>query len=126
MSVKTQMDVEMESENVTPEECVENAMDCRRICLETAPYCLHKGSVHAEEKHLSLLFLCAQTCQLAADFVTARSALQAQACALCAEVCEACGRASARFSGDAQMEKCAAACGECARTCALMATEVEI
>ncbi len=49
--------------------CIQNCLDCHRICTETAAHCLHMGGPHAEAAHIRLLLNCAQICAASADFM---------------------------------------------------------
>jgi hypothetical protein len=106
------------------EDCIENCMECHRVCLETLQYCLHMGGKHAELAHIRLLTDCAQICQISADFMIRGSELHEEVCAACAEVCARCGDNCRLIEADdVQMQECAEMCARCAESCAEMAGE---
>lgn len=103
------------------EQCIQNCLDCYRICLETISYCLEKGGKEAEPAHVRLLLDCVEICRTSAGFMIRRSDLHPETCAACAVVCEACAEACEAFRGDAQMTACAEVCRRCAESCRRMA-----
>jgi voltage-gated potassium channel len=109
----------------TPEmqQCIQNCLDCHRICVETAQHCLTLGGSHAEAKHIQTMLDCAQICQTSADFMLRGSAMHGRTCGVCAEACDACAADCDRFAGDdIMMKACADACRRCAESCKQMAT----
>ena len=105
------MDAEMER-------CIQNCLECHRICLETIPHCLGMGGVHAAPMHIRLLQDCAQICQTSADFMIRGSNLHIYTCAACAEVCDRCADDCERIDkNDGQMKACADLCRRCAASC---------
>jgi hypothetical protein len=115
---------QQEKVNHNIEDCIENCVDCHRVCLETIQYCLRMGGEHAEEKHIRLLTDCAQICQISADFMIRGSELHHETCAACAEVCGRCADdCTALGADDEQMQECAERCVRCEESCAEMAGE---
>lgn len=98
-------------------QCIENCLQCHRVCVETLAYCLQKGGKHAEAKHLRLLMDCAEICQTSANFMLRGSELHTRTCFACAEVCERCADACARMGDDATMKACEDMCRRCADSC---------
>lgn len=103
------------------EQSIQNCLDCYRVCLQTATYCLQMGGKHAAPEHIKLLLDCAEICQTSAGFMLRYSDLHGQTCAVCAEVCEQCAESCRQFEGDAQMKACAEACRRSAESCRQMA-----
>ena len=101
--------------------CIEECLDCHRICVETTQYCLNKGGKHAQAEHIRAMLDCAQICATSADFMLRGSDLHVHTCAACAEVCDACAESCERMGDDAQMKRCAEACRACAASCREMA-----
>jgi hypothetical protein len=101
--------------------CIQNCLDCHRICLETTTHCLHKGGQHAEAAHIRLLLDCAEICQTSANFMIRNSPLHGFTCRACAEICERCAVDCERFPDDTQMQECAQLCRRCAESCQRMA-----
>ena len=103
------------------QKCIDNCLDCYRICTETANHCLTLGGAHADAKHIRLLLDCAEICQTSADFMLRSSDFHARTCAVCAEICKRCGDDCVRLGqGDGLMKACAEACRRCAETCQKM------
>jgi hypothetical protein len=105
-------------------QCIQNCLDCHRVCLETVAYCLQKGGKHADPKHLRLLMDCAEICQTSANFMLRGSELHTRTCFACAEVCERCEASCASMGDDATMKACADACRRCAESCRKMSSGV--
>jgi len=102
--------------------CIQECLQCHRICLETVTHCLHKGGQHAEAAHIRLLLDCVEICQTSANFMLRGSELHTRTCGVCAEVCERCARSCEQIGGDEQMQACAEACRRCAESCQHMAS----
>ncbi len=51
------------------EECIQNCLDCYRVCLEMVTHCLQMGGRHAEASHIRLLLDCVEICRTSADFM---------------------------------------------------------
>ena len=107
--------------NADMERCIENCLECHRICEETATYCTTMGGNHAEPTHLRLLRDCAQICITSADFMLRSSDLYSQVCGVCAQVCQRCAESCEQFGDDVQMKECAEICRRCAESCRQMA-----
>lgn len=106
------------------QECIDNCLQCYRVCLETAMnHCLEKGGKFVEPEHFRLMLNCADICRTSADFMLSRSPLCAQTCAVCAEVCDACAESCDRLG---EMEECARICRLCAESCRDMAGATHI
>lgn len=101
--------------------CIQNALDCSNICLQTVNHCLGLGGEHAEVSHIRLLLDCAEICQTSANFMNRHSDHHADTCRICADVCHACAE-SCRALGDEDMSRCADACDRCAASCEAMAS----
>jgi hypothetical protein len=103
------------------QQCIQNCVDCHRICLETPAYCLQQGGKHAEASHIRLLLDCTEICHTSADFMIRGSSFHAKTCGVCATICEACARNCEGMGDDAQMKRCAEVCRTCAESCRQMA-----
>lgn len=112
--------------NEQMQSCIQECLDCHRVCLETITHCLEKGGRHAEPDHIRLLTDCAEICQTSANFMLRGSDLHPMTCEVCAEVCAECADDCERFDGDAQMQNCAAACRSCSEMCQTMAEEAGV
>lgn len=102
------------------EQCIQNCLDCARICMETLTYCHEQGGKHAEPAHLKLLMDCSEICQTCAHFMLRGSQFHPQLCAVCAQVCTQCAESCGQFGGDAKMQACAEVCRRCAESCRQM------
>lgn len=100
---------------------VEVINHCADTCQATLGYCLEHGGRHAEANHVITMMDCIDSCRLSAAYILRGSELVAQACALCAAVCQHCADHCLTFPGDAAMKRCAEACERCADHCRGMA-----
>jgi len=115
-------------ETRTPEEphlapemqaCINECLDCHKICLSTAMnHCLDAGGARVEPHHFRLMTNCAELCQTSANFMLSNSPLHAAVCGVCAQVCEACAHSCDEIEG---MAECAIQCRKCAESCRKMA-----
>jgi hypothetical protein len=97
---------------------IQEALRCHAVCLATAmTVCLETGGEHVKPQHFRLMMDCVAACQFAADMMAHKSQFHRQACALCADICEACANDCEQMDG---MEECVAACVSCAKTCRAM------
>jgi len=104
--------------------CIEICLDCHKACLETIPYCLQQGGMHAEANHIRLMMDCAEMCQISANFMLRGSDLHEFTCAACAEICGRCAADCDRMSDDLRMAACAEECRRCADSCRKMAHQM--
>jgi hypothetical protein len=118
--------METSAMNEPMQACIQECLDCHRICLETMVHCLEQGGRHAEADHIRLLLDCAEICQTSANFMLRGSDLHPMTCEVCAEVCAECADSCESFDGDARMQNCAEACRSCAESCQTMAEEVGV
>jgi hypothetical protein len=103
-------------------ECIQNCLDCYRICVETTHHCLTLGGKHAEARHIGLMQACAEICRTSAAFMLHGSEFHNRTCGVCAEVCRACEQSCSKMAeGDATMTQCADICRRCAESCQRMA-----
>ena len=106
------------------EQCIDECLNCHRVCLETVQYCLQQGGKHADPRHITTLLDCAEICQTSANFMLRGSELHGRTCAVCAEVCARCAQSCEEMGDDEQMRACAEACRSCAESCRQMANAV--
>ena len=100
--------------------CVQDCLDCFRICNETTIRCLDLGGKHSESEHLNLLMDCARICNTNAEFMLRNSTYYPQTCGLTADICDECADTCDRFDDDF-MKECASVCRRCAESCREMA-----
>jgi hypothetical protein len=99
------------------QQCIQECLDCHKICLETLSYCLQQGGQHAEARRVSVLLCCAEICQTNANYMVLGSELCKYTCGTCAEVCVQCAVICEQMGADARMQACAEACRRCAESC---------
>jgi Domain of Unknown Function (DUF326) len=108
--------------NQQMQQCIQNCLDCHRICSETITYCLQLGGAHAEVKHISLLLDCADICQTSANFMIRGSEMHRRICGVCSDICDRCAADCERMGiDDVQLKTCAEICRRCAESCRQMA-----
>jgi hypothetical protein len=99
--------------------CIEACDQCAIACNHCSTACLQEPDVKMLARCIALDIDCAELCKLASAAM-ARGSEQAHAiCALCAEVCEACGDECGKHQMD-HCKECAAACRRCAQECRRM------
>jgi hypothetical protein len=101
-------------------ECIQDCLDCFRICNETTMRCLSLGGKHSESEHLNLLMDCARICNTNAEFMLRNSTYYPQTCGLTADICDECADTCDRFDDDF-MKECSSVCRRCAESCREMA-----
>ena len=102
--------------------CIEECLECHRLCVETATHCLTLGGTHASAEHIGTVLDCAELCQTSANFMLRGSPGHHQVCAVCAEACERCADSCDALAGeDDLMRRCAEECRRCAESCRQMA-----
>lgn len=104
------------------QQCIENCIECHRVCIETMSHCLGSGGIHAEKAHIRTLLDCAHMCQTCSDFMLRESDLSHRTCAVCSETCRLCADDCTRVDPDDDvMRHCIQVCRRCAESCDLMA-----
>lgn len=109
---------------MTPEmqSCIDECLECHRICMETATHCLMLGGKHADAHHIGTLLDCAEICQTSANFMLRGSHQHTETCGVCATVCDHCAETCESIGADDDlMRRCAQACRRCAESCRKMA-----
>jgi len=102
--------------------CIQDCLDCHRICTETVNHCLTMGGKHAEARHIRTMLDCAEICGTAAGFMLRGSDYHARTCGVCAELCAACADSCQEIGPhDQTMQQCAETCRRCAASCRSMA-----
>ena len=108
----------MQTADTNMQRCIQECLNCHRICLETASYAATTGNI----EHILTLLDCAEICQTSANFMIRGSDLHIHTCEACAAICEACADVCEQMSNDAQFSACAASCRRCAQSCDTMTT----
>ena len=100
--------------------CIDACRSCATACHQCFAECLKEEDVKMMARCIALDADCAAACSLAADVMARRSEYAEAICALCAQICKACGDECARHEAE-HCKACAAACHKCAQECAAMA-----
>lgn len=109
------------TQNPSMQTCIDNCLECHRVCLATVAHCLAEGGKHADGAHIALLLSCAAICQTSAQAMLLGSDSHRHSCKACAEICRQCATACVSVADDEAMKACAVACADCAGTCQQMA-----
>lgn len=99
---------------------VNNCLSAARRCLEAFHYCLDEKGTAFSGKHLSLLQVCVETCQLTARLLVSEMPYYHQASELCFEVTLACAIECERYEYDDVFKQAAIDCRRCAESCRMM------
>ncbi len=114
----------MHEQQMTAEmrQCIQDCLDCHRICLETTTHCLTMGGKHAQPDHIRVMLDCADICASAANFMLRGSQFHARVCGVCTELCAACADSCQQVDPrDQTMMQCVEICRRCADSCRKMA-----
>jgi len=96
--------------------CINACNECLIACEECASDCLKEQDVKMMAKCIELDRDCADICSLAVQFMARGSKYAEELCALCAEICKACGDECAKHKAE-HCQRCAEACHKCADEC---------
>lgn len=100
--------------------CIEACNACADACDHCAGACLKEPNPKPMARCIALDMDCAAICRIAAAYMARDSEFAMQLCAMCADVCEACGAECGKHEM-AHCRECAAACKRCADECRRMA-----
>jgi Domain of Unknown Function (DUF326) len=96
--------------------CIEACNGCASACNHCVSACLKENDVKMMAKCIALDMDCATACQFASAPM-ARGSEHAQAiCALCTDICDACGEECGNHEAE-HCQVCAKACNACAAAC---------
>jgi hypothetical protein len=104
-------------------DCLEHCRSCAESCLSILGHCLEKGGVHTDKKHIVLLQICADLCNVSARAMLLGSDHSSDICQTCAIICDACADSCQKLGEDEDMKSCAEICRSCAESCRAMTTE---
>ena len=96
--------------------CIEACSGCAVACNHCAAACLREPDVKMMSKCIALDMDCAQLCALATAMMARDSGHVRAICAVCADVCQACGDECAKHDME-HCQQCAKACHACADAC---------
>lgn len=100
--------------------CIEACYQCAAACDHCATACLTEDNVKMMARCIALDIDCAEICRISAGFMARNSEFASRLCALCAEICQACGDECAKHE-HGHCQECAQACHRCAEECRKMA-----
>jgi len=101
--------------------CIEACNACFVACNYCAGACLKEEDVKMMARCIALDMDCAAICSLAVGAMARGSDHAKAICALCAQVCQACGDECAKHKHMQHCAECAQACHRCADECRKMA-----
>ena len=104
-------------EQVEMQQCIQDCLDCHRVCTDTANKYKRAGKEQTHTQHITMLLDCAEMCLTTAHFMQHDSPLHVYVCQACAQVCNHCA-GECDLMGDADS---ANACHKCAWSCEQMA-----
>ena len=96
---------------------------CATACNQCFADCLKEEDAKMMARCIALDADCAAACSFAAEAMSRRSEYAQAICAMCAQICRACGDECARHEAE-HCQACATACYKCAEECAAMAAAV--
>jgi len=94
----------------------EKMFECQRVCNECFDACLKEDNVQMMAECIRLDRECADICAFASTAITRESSLATDLIALCATICQACGKECEKHEHD-HCQRCAKVCLECAELC---------
>jgi hypothetical protein len=103
------------------QDCIAACHACAVACNHGAACCLQEPDVKSMARCIALQSDCAQICELAVAFMSGGSDHSPALCALCADICRACGTECQRHDLD-HCQQCAEACFRCEKECRKVAS----
>ncbi|MHB1353953.1 MAG: four-helix bundle copper-binding protein [Thiobacillus sp.] len=100
--------------------CIQACDECAAACDHCATACLQEADPKPMARCVALDIDCAAICRLASGYMARGSVFARRMCAICAEVCEACGAECAKHP-HGHCQACAQACRRCVEACRRMA-----
>ncbi|MGK9265247.1 four-helix bundle copper-binding protein [Bacillus inaquosorum] len=104
----------------TSQACIEACINCMEACNHCFTKCLEENAQHDLSGCIRLDRECADICALAVKAMQTDSPFMKEICALCADICEACGTECEKHDHD-HCQACAKSCFACAEQCRSMA-----
>ncbi len=102
------------------DQCARNCSECARLCAQCADGCLSGGKADEMSACIRLCLDCTTLCTTCIELLPRKSRFAGRACAVCAELSEACAAECDKYDDDL-MKQCAQACRRCVDTCRQMA-----
>ena len=100
--------------------CIDECLRCMVSCNHGYDACLNESNMDMMRDCIRLDRECADMCAFAAKAMSQNSPFAKAICALCADICEACGKECQKHAHD-HCQECAKACLNCAEACRKMA-----
>src|ERR1035437_2877945 len=100
--------------------CIKGCNECATACENCAASCLHEQDIKKMARCIETDRDCADICSLATRYMSRGSSFAGKRCALCAEICQACGDECGKHKME-HCQQCAKACRTCAEECRKMA-----
>jgi hypothetical protein len=101
--------------------CIDACYLCATACRHCAEECLKEQDVEKLARCIKLDNDCSTLCLVAAIAMAGESDFVKQICALCAQVCDACGEECGKHAHMEHCKQSAQACRNCAEACRKMA-----
>ena len=99
--------------------CITACNTCITTCEQCTTACLHEQDLKGMARCIELDRDCADICSLAVQLMSRGSSYADKLCAICAEICQACGDECAKMKND-HCQQCAKACFACVEACKKM------
>jgi hypothetical protein len=96
--------------------CIEACLKCAVICNHCASSCAAEEDVKMMVKCIQLCMECAAICYASAQLMSLGSKKAREVCALCADICKACGDECGRHQ-TGHCKECAKVCKQCSEEC---------
>ena len=94
----------------------EKTFEFQRVCNECFDACLEEEDVKMMVDCIRLDRECADICSFVTTIISRQSAMPSDLLALCANICQACGKECEKHDMD-HCQRCAKVCLECAELC---------
>jgi hypothetical protein len=99
-------------------ECIEECIECHRICVATLAVHLRPGAQPIPPEHAKLLLDASQASETAVDFMLRGSELAETIARAAGDVCERTASVLESAAGDGPLQACAQHCRRAAGACA--------
>lgn len=106
----------MQMQDSDTTKCIKACMSCSKACLEALHYCLSQKVSASQGRHIAILQMCADACQLSSKMMILDLEFHNQSCELAFELATACAELCDRYQDEPLMARCAEACRHCAET----------
>lgn len=100
--------------------CIDACLECAAVCNHCASSCAKEEEIKMMAGCIELDMQCAAICYASAQLMSLGSTQAKQLCAICAEICEACGNECSKHQ-TTHCQECARICKSCAEECIKMA-----